>query len=85
MTSTLNSKHASEPSGAFLASSFSPVLFETMAGSMMRVAEAEFALMQAIFQAQFGVMEAMLRAGIPSSGGQQPPAAARRETDRTAA
>jgi hypothetical protein len=85
MTSNLDAKHASDAMGGFLASSVSPVLFETMAGSMMRVAEAEFALMQAIFQAQFGVMEAMLRAGIPSSAGRWPPVAARRESDRTAA
>lgn len=63
MTTAFDPRRLDETANAFFAASFSPVFFETMAGNMMRVAEAEFALLQAIMQAQLGMMEAMMQAG----------------------
>jgi len=89
MASTFDPGRLNETTNAFVAASMSPVLFETMAGNMMRVAEAEFALLQAIMQAQFGMMEAMMRAGSPlNAAGRRTRSAATpggRETDRGSA
>ena len=65
MTTAFDPRHPAGSANAFPAAGFPPAVFETVAGSMMRVAEAEFALLQAIMQAQFGMMEAMMRAGAP--------------------
>lgn len=78
-----------EATGAFAAATMSPVLFEIMAGNMMRVAEAEFALAQAIMQVQFGMAEVLLRAGSPldtrDRHARRATMAGRRETERGAA
>lgn len=63
MTRNHDARLSDDPAGAFLAASFSPLILEAMTGNLMRVAEAEFALMQTIMQAQFGMMELMMRAG----------------------
>lgn len=83
MTSTFEAHRMGKGADVFLVSSLSPVMFETIAGSMMRVAEAEFALMQAIMQAQFGMMEAMFRMGAPA--GERVGRAVGRESGRAAA
>lgn len=63
MTTPFESKHLTDMTNAFVAASLSPILFEQITSSMMRIAEAQFALVQAITQAQFGLMETSMRAG----------------------
>lgn len=82
MTTAFDPRQPAGSANAFPAAGFPPAVFETVAGSMMRVAEAEFALLQAIMQAQFGMMEAMMQAGATTlprpSGREAPPRSAAR-------
>ncbi|MGC9269260.1 hypothetical protein [Acidiphilium sp.] len=72
MSTLFEPKRLSELTSAFSGASLSPVLFEQFTSGMMRIAEAEFALLQAVTQAQFGMLEAMMRAG--SAATHRPPA-----------
>lgn len=63
MTTPLESKRLTDMANAFVAANLSPVLFEQITSSMTLIAEAQFALVQAITQAQFGMMETLMRAG----------------------
>ena len=51
----------------FMTMRYSPVLFDRMADSLRQVAEAQFALTQALLRSQFAFMEAMLQGmALPS-------------------
>ncbi|MDD2877584.1 MAG: hypothetical protein PHT60_09470 [Acidiphilium sp.] len=71
MSTQYDAKRLNEVTNAFVSASLSPALFESMTSNVMRIVEAEFALVQAITQAQFSMMEAMMRAGNVSPFGRR--------------